>query len=79
MPGKVYYLPVYELTAITNPQFAIGPQKCVVRGPVGEFQNVWALETNPPACLVALIPCKQLATRAIWQAATGSRCKAVQR
>lgn len=29
-----------QLTAITKPQFAIGPQKCVVRGPVGEFQNV---------------------------------------
>ena len=24
-------------TAATNPQFATGPQKCVVFGPVGEF------------------------------------------
>ena len=26
-------------TAATNPQFATGPQKCVVFGPVGEFTH----------------------------------------
>lgn len=48
-------LRVSERPAITKPQFAMGPQKCVVRGPVGEFQNAEALEASPPACLTALI------------------------
>ena len=31
-------------TAITKPQFATGPQKCVVVGPVGELINVLAID-----------------------------------
>ena len=44
------------LTAITKPQFAMGPQKCVVRTPVGEFQIAWALAARLLACFVAHMP-----------------------
>lgn len=37
-----------ELTATTNPQFATGPQKCVVLGPTGEFQNALMAAMIPP-------------------------------
>ncbi len=30
-----------SLTASTKPQLATGPQKCVVRGPVGEFTHAF--------------------------------------
>ena len=36
-------------TAMTKPQFATGPQKCVVIGPVGLLMNVlahWAIPTE---------------------------------
>ena len=44
------------LTAITKPQFAMGPQKCVVRTPVGEFHIAWALAARLLACFVAHMP-----------------------
>eukprot|EP00183_Erythrolobus_madagascarensis_P005863 CAMPEP_0185847444 /NCGR_PEP_ID=MMETSP1354-20130828/2722_1 /TAXON_ID=708628 /ORGANISM="Erythrolobus madagascarensis, Strain CCMP3276" /LENGTH=61 /DNA_ID=CAMNT_0028547739 /DNA_START=67 /DNA_END=249 /DNA_ORIENTATION=+ len=38
---------------IDNPQLAAGPQKCVVRGPVGEF--IHRSNTFPP-CAAACLP-----------------------
>jgi len=38
---------ISEIPAITNPQLATGPQKCVVLGPVGEFRNARRLDIMP--------------------------------
>ena len=57
-----------SLTAITKPQFAIGPQKCVVRTPVGEFQIAWALLARLLACFVAHMPA--VTAKQPWSGAT---------
>lgn len=49
-------LRVSDNPAITKPQFAMGPQKCVVRTPVGEFKIAWALAARLLACFVAHMP-----------------------
>lgn len=47
MPGGGATLPTVGLrTAITKPQFATGPQKCVVLGPVGESMNALSREPS---------------------------------
>jgi hypothetical protein len=43
---------------MTNPQLAMGPQKCVVLGPVGEFTNCMTREADmapvPVSCEACL-------------------------
>lgn len=41
--------------APTNPQFATGPQKCVVLGPMGEFQISFAFLTKAIAGVQQLL------------------------
>jgi hypothetical protein len=41
--------------ASTNPQFATGPQKCVVLGPVSEFQRARSLLANEVAVRAAML------------------------
>lgn len=43
------------MPASTNPQFATGPQKCTVRGPVGESISALNLDPRDPA-LAAMPP-----------------------
>lgn len=41
--------------ASTNPQFATGPQKCVVFGPVGELMNAFKAGSRPVASFAAIL------------------------
>jgi hypothetical protein len=41
--------------ASTNPQFATGPQKCVVLGPVSEFHRARSLLANEVAVRAAML------------------------
>ena len=45
-----------DITARTNPQFATGPQKCVVVGPVGLFKKLLNMPTVVVVALEDILP-----------------------